>query len=104
MTEHPTPGAGRNEPFSSLLAVVQQLEWAGAAEGGDAACPVCGAAGPGGDHVVTCELKLALEAATSHSSWPWCHCDGCECPNRVDPALNSTLCGDCTRNLHFPEH
>lgn len=103
MTEDLNPDDRPNGPFADLLAVVRRLEWAGNAEGEGTACPACGAAGPGGDHVETCDLKLALEAATSHDRWPWCHCDNCECPNRVDPARVSSRCADCARGLHFLE-
>ena len=104
MTEDPIPGDRRNEPFSGLLAMVRRLEWAGVSAGGDATCPVCGSPEPAGDHLETCDLKSALDAATNHEHWPWCHCDGCECPNRIDPSHNSTLCSDCSRGLHFPNH
>ena len=103
MTEDPKHGEERNEPFAGLLAMVKRLEWAGAAEDGAPTCPICGAAGPGSDHVKTCDLKLALDATTNRDRWSWCRCKDCECPNRVDPAHISTSCQDCAGDLHFSE-
>lgn len=103
MTGDQTPGIGGNEAFSRLLAVVRRLEWEGLTPDGDASCPSCGVERSAGYHDIACELKSALDGATVDSHWPWCHCDACECPNQVDPALLGKLCQNCGRGVHQAE-
>jgi hypothetical protein len=103
VTEDQTLGIRQNEAFSSLLAVVRRLEWEGLTPDGVACCPSCAAARSTGYHDIACELKSALDGATMDNRWPWCHCDACECPNQVDPALLGTLCQNCGCGIHHAE-
>jgi hypothetical protein len=103
VNEGSTPEKGHNEAFSHLLAVVQQLEWSGVNNDGEASCPTCRASEYDGVHLETCQLRSALDEVTGSEHWPWCRCDACECPNQVDPSLNGTLCDDCARGMHHDD-
>jgi hypothetical protein len=103
VNEGSTPEKGHNEAFSHLLAVVQQLEWSGVNNDGEASCPTCRASEYDGVHLETCQLRSALDEVTGSEHWPWCRCDACECPNQVDPSLNGTLCDNCARGMHHDD-
>ncbi len=96
--EHP-----ENETFQALLALAHRLEWSGVLDDGSACCPVCRLPQANGAHAPGCDLANAIAGAVTEDRWPWCRCDECECPERVNPGLVSAICLDCSHDVHRPE-